>query len=26
MKEFMYKHNWVMWVVVVVGVVYHHLF
>jgi len=26
MKEFMYKHNWVMWTIVVVGAVYHHLF
>jgi len=26
MQEFMYKYNWVMWSIVVVGAVYHHFF
>jgi len=26
MKEFTYKYNWVMWGVVVIGFMYHHIF
>jgi len=26
MKELMYRYNWVMWTIVVVGAIYHHLF
>jgi len=26
MKEFTCEYNWVMWAIVIVGTVYHHLF